>query len=254
MSLGEKLYELRKKQGLTQEQAADKLGVTRQTISKWETDQSTPDFNKLVPISKLYGISLDELAGNEQKETIRQETVYVPTHYHYEYKSKRILFGLPLIHIHFGRGLYRAKGILAIGNIATGIFALGLFSSGIVSFGALTLGLLVFGGLAVGGLALGGISAGILALGGLAVGLLAIGGLAVGVYSIGGCAVASHVALGGYARGEIAIGDIARGSIQFLTNQSVAGIAPETVRNAILTKFPDTWTVIVDLFSFLVSP
>ena len=107
MSLGEKLYELRKKQGLTQEQAADKLGVTRQTISKWETDQSTPDFNKLVPISKLYGISLDELAGNEQKETIRQETVYVPTHYHYEYKSKRILFGLPLIHIHFGRGLYQ---------------------------------------------------------------------------------------------------------------------------------------------------
>ena len=44
MSLGDKLYELRKKQGLTQEEAAEKLGVTRQTVSKWETDQSTPDF------------------------------------------------------------------------------------------------------------------------------------------------------------------------------------------------------------------
>ena len=57
MSLGEKLLSLRKKKGLSQEEVADLLHVTRQTVSKWETDQSTPDFDKVVPICKLYDIS-----------------------------------------------------------------------------------------------------------------------------------------------------------------------------------------------------
>lgn len=61
MSLGEKLLNLRKKKGLSQEEAADILGVTRQTISKWETDQSTPDFDKIVPICELYYITPNEL-------------------------------------------------------------------------------------------------------------------------------------------------------------------------------------------------
>lgn len=61
MSLGEKLLEFRKKKGLSQEEAADILGVTRQTISKWETDQSTPDFDKIVPICELYNITPNEL-------------------------------------------------------------------------------------------------------------------------------------------------------------------------------------------------
>lgn len=61
MSLGEKLLNLRKKKGLSQEEAADILGATRQTISKWETDQSTPDFDKIVPICELYYITPNEL-------------------------------------------------------------------------------------------------------------------------------------------------------------------------------------------------
>lgn len=64
MSIGQKLSDLRKKKGLSQEEVADILGVTRQTISKWETDQSTPDFDKIIPICKLYGLSADELLGN----------------------------------------------------------------------------------------------------------------------------------------------------------------------------------------------
>lgn len=64
MSIGQKLSDLRKKKGLSQEEVADKLGVTRQTISKWETDQSTPDFDKIIPICELYGLSADELLGN----------------------------------------------------------------------------------------------------------------------------------------------------------------------------------------------
>ena len=50
MNLGETLLKLRKQKGLSQEEVADKLNVTRQTISKWETNQSMPDFDKIVPI------------------------------------------------------------------------------------------------------------------------------------------------------------------------------------------------------------
>ena len=71
--LGEKLLDLRKSKGLSQEEVADKLGVTRQTVSKWETDQSTPDFDKIAPLCELYGISADELLTGvitEKKEEV----------------------------------------------------------------------------------------------------------------------------------------------------------------------------------------
>lgn len=71
MTIGNKLLELRKKRGLSQEEAAEKLGVSRQTISKWETDQSTPDFDKLSLICKLYNISADELINGTSK--VKQE-------------------------------------------------------------------------------------------------------------------------------------------------------------------------------------
>lgn len=61
MTLGEKLFELRKSKNLSQEEVADKLGVTSQTVSKWETNQTTPDFDKIAPLCKLYTISTDEL-------------------------------------------------------------------------------------------------------------------------------------------------------------------------------------------------
>lgn len=66
MTLGERLYELRKAKGLSQESAADILGVTRQTVSKWETDQTTPDFDKIVPICSLYEITTNELLTGEK--------------------------------------------------------------------------------------------------------------------------------------------------------------------------------------------
>ena len=61
MSLGHRLIELRKEKKLSQEEVAGKLNVTRQTVSKWETDQSTPDFDKILPLCELYGISTEEL-------------------------------------------------------------------------------------------------------------------------------------------------------------------------------------------------
>ena len=70
MSLGNLLFELRKEKNLSQEEVADRLNVTRQTVSKWETDQSTPDFDKIVPICELYGISTDELLNGKKDEVV----------------------------------------------------------------------------------------------------------------------------------------------------------------------------------------
>lgn len=61
MSLGEKLLDLRKKAGLSQEEVADKLGVSRQTISKWETNQTVPELIKAKLLCQLYNISYDYL-------------------------------------------------------------------------------------------------------------------------------------------------------------------------------------------------
>lgn len=60
-NLGERLFKLRKDRKLSQEEVAEKLNVTRQTVSKWETNQSMPDFDKVVPLCELYSITPDEL-------------------------------------------------------------------------------------------------------------------------------------------------------------------------------------------------
>lgn len=79
MTVGEKLLDLRKKKGLSQEEVANILNVSRQTISKWETDQTTPDFDKIVPICNLYEISANELlTGSEDikiNETVKDTKV-----------------------------------------------------------------------------------------------------------------------------------------------------------------------------------
>ena len=69
-NLGERLFKLRRDKKLSQEEVAEKLNVTRQTISKWETDQSVPDFDKIVPLCELYGITPNELFIElKEKET-----------------------------------------------------------------------------------------------------------------------------------------------------------------------------------------
>ena len=61
MELGNHLFEARKKGGLSQEEVAEKLGVSRQTISKWETGETLPDIRQSKRLALLYGLSLDEL-------------------------------------------------------------------------------------------------------------------------------------------------------------------------------------------------
>ncbi len=61
MNLGNNLFQARKKAGLSQESVAEKLGVSRQTISKWETDETIPDIYQSKKLAKLYNLTLDEL-------------------------------------------------------------------------------------------------------------------------------------------------------------------------------------------------
>lgn len=61
MKLGNNLFNARKKSGLSQEEAAEKLGVSRQTISKWELDETLPDICQSKKLAVIYGLSLDEL-------------------------------------------------------------------------------------------------------------------------------------------------------------------------------------------------
>ena len=61
MNVGNNLFQARKKAGLSQEMVAEKLGVSRQTISKWETDETIPDIYQSKKLAKLYNLTLDEL-------------------------------------------------------------------------------------------------------------------------------------------------------------------------------------------------
>ena len=73
MELGKQIYELRKKANLSQEQIAEKVGVSRQTISKWELGETAPDIKQAQVLSQVFGVSLDELTGNDTKEVIYEK-------------------------------------------------------------------------------------------------------------------------------------------------------------------------------------
>lgn len=78
MSLGNSLQEARRKSGLSQEAVAEKLGVSRQTVSKWELDETLPDIRQSKRLATLYGMTLDELidfdAEQEQIERTSERT------------------------------------------------------------------------------------------------------------------------------------------------------------------------------------
>ena len=75
MKFNEKLMELRKKQGLSQEELGYKLNVTRQTVSKWELGETTPEMTKLVEMSKIFNVSVDELTNDSEIETKVNQTI-----------------------------------------------------------------------------------------------------------------------------------------------------------------------------------
>ena len=80
IEIANRLVELRKKNGLSQEELADKLGLSRQAVSKWERAESSPDTDNLICLAKLYNVSLDDLLKSDEeldelrKDKVEQET------------------------------------------------------------------------------------------------------------------------------------------------------------------------------------
>lgn len=73
MTLGERIVRLRNQKGLSQDALAELLGISRQSVSKWETDASVPELDKLIRLSDVFGISLDALVRGEEKEQETEE-------------------------------------------------------------------------------------------------------------------------------------------------------------------------------------
>ncbi len=78
MTLGEKIQQLRKAGGLSQEQLAEQLDVSRQSVSKWELGDAVPDISKIVMISELFSVSTDELLKKNNPDAIHRETIEQP--------------------------------------------------------------------------------------------------------------------------------------------------------------------------------
>ncbi len=144
-------------------------------------------------------------------------------------RSSQTLWGLPLWDVAMGpdpeTGQLRghARGIIAVGDIATGLVALGGLARGVVAFG----------GLAVGGIAFGGCALGLLlAIGGLAIGGVAVGGAAVGGVAIGGGA-AGYYACGGEAAGEYVVTATEQDpeAVRFFQKWVPEGMLPQAVRS-----------------------
>ena len=82
MTLGEKLKMYRTHKGLSQEKIAEMLDVSRQAVTKWEANQTTPSSDNLIALAKLYEVSLDELIGRESETNVDEEkkNLYSPKH------------------------------------------------------------------------------------------------------------------------------------------------------------------------------
>lgn len=74
MEIGKKIMDLRKKNGFSQEELASKVGVARQTISKWELGETAPDLKQSKELSKIFKVSLDELTDNDIKDVLVEKT------------------------------------------------------------------------------------------------------------------------------------------------------------------------------------
>ena len=222
MTLGDKLSKLRKENNYTQEQLAAVLGVSRQAISKWESNITYPETDKLIRMSELFNCSLDYLLKDTEETDCKNQSgvqSQLFTMRLRERKSEKTVCGMPLWHIgRNARGFVavglNARGVIAVGLKATGIVSLGMLSIGVLSFGMLSLGLLSLGLFALGILSAGCFSIGVFATGAISLGIISLGAIAIGDFSVGALSIGKYFALGDNARGMIALGDTeAMGSI-----------------------------------------
>lgn len=222
MTLGEKITKLRKENNYTQEQLAEILGVSRQSVSKWESDIAYPETEKLIRLGKLYACSMDYLLNDDITDrsgghsdnavTVLEQLHTTLKRQCRERKSQKIVCGMPLYHIgRDARGFFaigmKARGVFALGLRARGIVSCGLLSCGILSIGLLSLGLIALGTLSLGLLSVGSIALGLLAAGAISIGVVSFGALSIGAFSSGALAIGKYIAVGDHARAMIAIGE-----------------------------------------------
>lgn len=250
MRFSEKLTVLRRREGLSQEQLADRLGVTRQSVSKWESRTAMPELVKLISLSEIFGVTVDYLAKDyiEEPEPVResspdtarleQKVDDLARDYrsswgpYYRYTSKVRVLGLPLVSIRFGRDRNPSRNSLAVGIIAIGNFAVGVVSLGLISAGVFSLGM---------------ISLGLLALGMVSIGGLAVGLTAAGIYAAGVSALGKEIAVGlAAAAGQTALGqDASAANVLLWENGLTAG----EVEAFLLAQHPDLWRPLARILS-----
>ena len=256
-TFSEKLLDLRRREGLSQEQLADRLGVTRQSVSKWESSTAVPELSKLIALSELFSVSVDYLVKDHLEEPEHPSEPSPPSTAKLEaqveeisrffqswiWESKTRLFGLPLVSVclsfypHMLRCRRTARGIIAIGNIAVGVVALGALSVGVFSIGAVSIGTFALGALAFG----------LAALGPVAVGLLAFGPVALGLWYAGGvAALGGKIAVGVAAVGETAGGYDAAGKHVLLWGN---GLTQPEVEAFLLEHHPNLWKPLLKLLA-----
>lgn len=262
MTFSEKIAQLRREKGMSQEELAQVVGVSRQAVQKWESGQSNPDMDNLKLLSSYFDVTLDYLvcdntsSGKSRGQTIQEERVWVTDRgstrrrrWEYEYISKKKVGNLPLIHIHTGSGLCMAKGVIAIGNVALGYLSIGLFSLGLLSVGVLSAGIIAIALLGLGVVALGNICIGLFAAGNLAVGLFVIGNLARGVIAIGNAAFGEMVGIGNAPSGHLAMGFRPSGDITVQVSD-LWQLDRTLVTHWVKDTYPDMWDWLVNLIAF----
>jgi len=223
MTTGDKIARLRRENNYTQEQFADVFGVSRQSISKWESGTAYPEVDKLIRMSELFGCTLDYLLKDEVDEPFAarpagsSDSTEANDFIHFRYgrihdrTSKRKLWGMPLwqiaknAHAVFAVGR-SARGVVAVGVKARGLVAVGMLSMGLVSVGIVSLGLISVGLVALGLLSCGCVAIGALAAGSVTLGVVAFGAVTCGDFAHGALAAGKYLAIGDRASAMIAIG------------------------------------------------
>ncbi len=131
MTLGEKIYELRTQHNLSQGDLANELNVSRQSISKWENGNSTPDLDKIIKLAEIFNVSLDGLIKNEEKEVTVVNTPKETPTIQTNDREKKIGKGLLIA------GVISIFAFLLLGLGITGLFvAIPLFACSIIYYKA----------------------------------------------------------------------------------------------------------------------
>lgn len=91
MSIGKRIYQLRKNKSFSQEYIAEKVGVSRQAVSKWEQDQTAPDTYNLIALAELFNVSVEYLATGKTHNTPDEQMSALTQAKHYSFGTKKII-------------------------------------------------------------------------------------------------------------------------------------------------------------------